>query len=48
MTTLFHIFKYPLDVGSWAVAYYKIHNADHSSVKGNVYSIETHVIIKLS
>lgn len=37
MTTVFHIFRYPLDVGSWAVAYYKIHNAGYSNVKGNVY-----------
>lgn len=30
--------KIPLDIGSWTVAYYKIHNAGYSNVKGGVYS----------
>lgn len=30
--------KIPLDIGGRTVAYYKIHNAGYSDVKGGVYS----------
>lgn len=38
MTTIFHIFRYPLDIGRRTVAYYKIHSTGYGNVKGNARS----------
>lgn len=38
MTTMFHIFGYPLDIGKWEVTYYQIQSVEYSNVKGDVYN----------